>query len=65
MSSQSIIRNITHIEHAIRNALSYDSIHIPSSSGTGKRAMRNGARQGGKGDKVGVHVNEVEVPGDV
>jgi hypothetical protein len=61
MSSQSIIRNITHL-NMIRNALSYDSIHIPSSSGTGKHAMRNGARQGGEGDKVGVHVNEVEVP---
>lgn len=64
MSSQSIIRNITHL-NMIRNALSYDSIHIPSSSGTGKRAMRNGARQGGKDDKVGVHVNEVEVPGGI
>ena len=46
---------------------SFDSLHIPSSSGaaSGKHAMCNGARQGGKGDKVGVRVNGVEVPGDI
>jgi len=53
------------LEHAIRNALSYDSLHIPSSSGTGEHAMRNGTWQGGKGGEVGVRVNGVEVPRDL
>jgi hypothetical protein len=53
------------LEHTIRNALSYDSLHIPPSSGTGEHAMRNDIWQGGKGGKVGVHVNGVEVPRDL
>jgi hypothetical protein len=53
------------LKHAIRNALSYDSLHIPSSSGTRKHAMRNVTQKGSKGSKVGVHVNGVEVPGDL
>ena len=40
----------------IRNALSYDSLHISFGSGTGEHAMCNGTRQGGKVSKVGVEV---------
>jgi hypothetical protein len=53
------------LEHAIRNALSYDGLHIPSSSSTGEHAMRNGTWQGGKGGEVGVCVNGVVVPKDL
>ncbi len=35
------------LEHAIWNALSYDSLHIPSSSSTDECAMHNGTWQGG------------------
>jgi hypothetical protein len=53
------------LEHAIRNTIGYDSLHIPSSSGTGEHAMHKGTWQGGKGGKVGVRVNGVEVPRDL
>ena len=50
------------LKYAIRNALSYDSLRIPPSNGTCKHAMRNGIRQVGKGDKVGVRVNGLKSP---
>jgi hypothetical protein len=53
------------LEHAIWDALSYDSLHIPSSSGTGEHAMHNGTWQGGEGGEVGVRVNGVEVSRDL
>jgi hypothetical protein len=53
------------LEHTIQNALSYDGLYIPSSSGTGEPAMRNGTWQGGKGGKVGVRANGVEAPRDL
>jgi hypothetical protein len=39
---------------------SYDSLRIPSSSRTGEHAMRDSTWQG-KGGKVGVRVNGVEI----
>src|SRR5258707_6812222 len=53
------------LEHAIRNAHSYDSLDIPSSSGTCKHAVRNGTWQGRESSKVGIRVNWVEVPRDL
>lgn len=53
------------LEHAIRNALSYDNLHIPSSSGASEHAVRNGAWQRCEGGKVGVRMNGVKVPGDL
>ena len=47
------------LEHANRNAFSYNSLRIPSNSGSGEHAMRKDTWQGGK---VGVRVNRVAVP---
>ena len=53
------------LRHANRNAFTYDSLHMPSSSGTRKHAMRNATRQGGKCGNGGVRANGVEVLGDL
>jgi hypothetical protein len=60
-------QKLNSLEHAIRNALSYDSLHICLVAVlVNMPCVRiNGARQGGKGGKVGVRVNGVEVTGDV